>query len=149
MPRYFYHVSRRQFDTGTRLTPSGKPYLGPKIEAALEQRRPAEMLSRTEAVYLAPNYHNFRLYGQLSGYVYRVQPEGKVEGHDVHWIGELQRSAGKRDMTFPPTEYMDWTERTLDYLCANYWWGEPSDRPVWEYLAPAAVIVKVLGRDTD
>jgi len=145
LPRYFYHVSRRELPVGTQLVPSGKAPLALPIEDALEKRRPEQMLSRKAVVYLAPN-REFNLYGQVGGYVYRVQPEGQVDVHDVHWIGELQRSAQKRDMTFPPDHYMDWTDKTLTFLCAHYWWGEASDRPVWEYLTPSATILKVFGR---
>lgn len=131
---------------GDQLVPSGKPYLARVIEDALESRRPPEMLSRTAAVYLAPNL-DFELYGQVSGYIYEVRAEGRPQQHDVHWIGGLQRSQQKKDMTFPPIEWLDWTKKNLDYLCANYWYGEPSISPVWEFLVPSAVITRLLGRN--
>ena len=143
--KYYYHVSRRKMAIGQTILPSGKVSLGPNIENALEQRRPPEMLARNQAVFLAP-HTEFNLYGMgpTATNVYQVTVDSHPEPHDVHWIGQLQRAQNKRGMTFPPADWMDWNDKTLRYLCANYWFAEPSMQPVWEYLAPQATIVKVL-----
>ena len=141
--RKYYHMSKRKLPVGTTLVPSGRPPLWQKIEDALEERRPAEMLSRTAAVYLTRTL-DFELYGLVRGYVYEVQPEGRPQEHDVHWIGQLQRSSKKHELMFPTMEYMDWTKKTLDYLCAHYWFGEAGPKPIWEFLVPSAVITKAL-----
>ena len=54
------------------------------------------------------------------------------------------RLASSTNATFPPIEWLDWNRNTLRYLCSHYWFGEPSQHPVWEYLTPRATVVKII-----
>jgi hypothetical protein len=147
-PRRFFHCSRKTLATGDAIKPSGRLALHPRIETALEQHRPSDMLARNTVVYLAPTM-DFNLYGLVGGRFYEVRPVARIEAHDVAWIGQLQRSLKKSDMTFPPIEWLDWNEKNLRYLCSNYWYAEPSEAPVWEYLTPSATVTKVLQTPKD
>jgi hypothetical protein len=47
----FYHMSRELLPVGTEVAGNGRDKIDPKIEDALEARKPAGMLSRRDVVY--------------------------------------------------------------------------------------------------
>jgi hypothetical protein len=94
MPDYF-HISSDKIPIGTGLKGKGAPHVQDEIEAVLESRRPADKLSRSEAVYML-DHTDFSKCGvpYEQGYVHVIEPSGVVQKLDGHWIGRMQRRNG-------------------------------------------------------
>ena len=73
------------------------------------------------------------------GYVHKVEPLGKVDKRDLTWIGVIQsrhhRNAQIRKDRCP--------KLSDDHLAHNYWRGEASKRPLWEWVAKEAKVIEV------
>jgi hypothetical protein len=142
----YYHMSPAKWPVGHQLMGNGRDKVDPRIEVALEARRPPAFLSRRQAVFVRP-IPDFQFCGlTVSGYVYRVTTEGTLALHDLCWTGEMEMALKKLQY---PTELLvknfpDWSEELLRKCCDAYWLGEASQKPIWECLAAAAVIVEML-----
>lgn len=141
----YFHISQDKLAVGTELRSKGVPHLADAIEDVLESLRPEDKLSRSAAVYLL-DHADFSKSGvpYEKGYVHLVEPVGAVQKHDAVWIGRIQRR--KRFEKFaktalPPRDLPD------AQLASNYWSGEATPHPEWEYLAASARVVGYLSED--
>lgn len=74
----------------------------------------------------------------ITGYVHEVRMLGRIEKRDVNWIGFLQRRF--RSATTEAYEN-EFHELSNSEIARNYWLGNPSTGPNWEFVAETAVIV--------
>jgi hypothetical protein len=141
-------MSRVLIAAGTEIHGNGEDKVDPRIEAELEKRRPENMLSRRNAVYVR-ELCDFSRCGIInSGYIHRVRLIGKTQRHDLNWIGPMQKALlrQKYNGNLPSVmkSYPDWTDELVERCCTQYWEGAASDDPVWEWLAPSFTVLEAL-----
>jgi hypothetical protein len=133
---------------GGTVRGDGKDKVDSRIEAALEARRPAPMLSRRDAIYCRPTTDFSRCGIVKAGYIYRVEPAGAVQRHDLAWIGEMQKALVKEKHQADHPRYLvgypDWSEDLVERCCTAYWNADATAAPVWEFLTPEFVIAEIL-----
>ena len=144
----FYHMSRELLPVGTEVAGNGRDKIDPKIEDALEARKPAGMLSRRDAVYARPRPDFSRCGIINAGYIHRVRLTGTPQRHDLNWLLPMQMALFKEKYRIQYPErskhYPEWTDALIEECCAGYWSGEASDSPVWECLALTFIVEEVL-----
>jgi hypothetical protein len=72
----FYHMSADFLSVGAEIKGNGKDKIDPRVENALEARKPSGMLSRRDAVYARPQADFSRCGIIKAGYIYRVRLAG-------------------------------------------------------------------------
>lgn len=134
----YYHGSYDNLPVGTILTPrddyesnwKDTDFYGP-----LEMYRPKDKLSHKQSVFMCDNPDDVDLAGGATEWLFTVAPMGKVQRHDLNWGSEISSLVGDGH-AFDSEEVME--------AANNYWAGIPHhNESVWEYLTPAAKIVKV------
>lgn len=140
-----YHGSDRRFPIGTILRPSREKILGAWIENHLEKRRPANKVSRLDAVYMASDQR----FSDVFTYLYEVEPIGPAQRHDLGCLWELMRFRMKWYHERRRERLPSVLPRDLAQAIDNYWNGKPCG-PVgaWEYLAKGARVVNVVSSRT-
>jgi hypothetical protein len=135
----FLHGSRVDLAPGTILKGRGQDYVNDWgdsfVYQTLEQYRPAGCLPHEQSVFMVLDvvddiYHSG---GPREGYLFTVEPIGKVQKHNIAWLDDL--AEGDRDDE-------DFDERAL---ALGYWLGKPHpERPdTYEYVASEAKILSV------
>ena len=144
----FYHMSAAPLPVGTEIQGNGKDKIDSKIEDALEAHKPADMLSRRDAVYARPEPDFSRCGIINAGYIHRVRLNGTPQRLDLNWLQPMQKALIKEKyrIQYPGRfeHYPEWTDATVEACCTAYWSGKPSDSPVWECLAPSFSVEEVL-----
>lgn len=108
---------------------------------ALELYRMPNEIPHRDAVFMAGDisdeYH-ISDYGGGYDYVYEVVPIGKVSKHDMNVAGKIGHLIS--DLGY------DIDDPEIERLARMYWEGYPNEDgdPMWEYLAPAARIIRQL-----
>ena len=144
-----YHGSRHQFSIGFILRPQPDGYVhGVKgdaldagirrIERLFERYRPPHMISRFEAVFLAPSVLAIAYGGGNDTHVYEVEPIGVCEESCLWWYDNAERYLldGNR---LPSRSAREWAE--------NYWHNVPPPQGrlvTHEYRCRAARVTAVL-----
>jgi hypothetical protein len=127
---------------GTLLRPNPKGYTSESeanaLESLFEQYRPPRQLSRRKAVFMVAAPDEIDAAGGYTDYIYKVEPEGAIEKHDLAWYteAEIQLALGNVEAATSAIH--------------SYWRGIPfpnAERSLFEYLAPAAVVVAELEGD--
>lgn len=146
--REFFHMSASSLNIGDQVHGNGRDKVDPRIETELQKRKPAEMMSRRDAVFARP-VADFSKCGIVNaGYIYSVTLDDKPQCHDLNWIGMMQMALLKEKYIdrYPGkfSKYPDWSDELIERCCAGYWSGEPSDSPVWETLASSLTVAASL-----
>lgn len=131
----FWHASFDPLPVGTTLRPEPEYEMRWHAESAgriLEDLRPANALAHRDAVFMCDNAQDCDNAGAHCEWLFRVQPDARVERHDMDWATRLDGMVS--DGVSPD-------EPEVLRLAANYWNGVPSELPVWEYLTPKATIL--------
>jgi len=143
----YYHGSYDFLPNGTILTPSMGNFMGTFSQDEmdshfkLEQFRPSNYLSRNDAVYMCDNPDDIDNAGGANDHIYLVNPQGKVEKHDVNWLSEIDfiMSEAWDNGTQEEQETID----KVQNVALNYWDGVPHyNESVWEYLVSSAKVVQ-------
>lgn len=102
--------------------------------AVLERYRPPHMLSYHGAVVMHTSIDHLDngAEGEWLHELY-VPADVTVQRHDITWANQISLM-----MVLDP-EHAGQTE--IRQTAERYWRGEPSDDPVWEYLAAKAIVV--------
>jgi len=145
----FFHGSRREFPVGFILTPQREGYVHGvagdefdagirRVEAVFERHRPPQMISRLNAVFLAPTIAAISYAGGHDNYVYKVAPIGICEKSYLWWYDKVEQYL-LDDTHIPPK---------LAKRCAeNYWRQTPpptNKTSMWEYRCHAARITQLV-----
>ena len=134
----YYHGSMDELPVGTVLTPRDNyedNWSGTDFYAALEHYRPNHMLAHKQSVFMCDNADDVDLAGGGTEWLFTVEPQGKVERHDINWGSEISMLIG---------DGYDVNTPEVKHAATNYWNGIPhTDEQVWEYLTPAAKIIAV------
>lgn len=142
---FLFHRSQEPLKIGDILSGRGLPNNDQRIEDALEARRPPSIISRRNAVFMSADQAS-TLNGVHGSWVYRFKPIGEVYKADNQWYGQLQKAIMKEkykigSQAFAVKGYPDWTDELVDQTCRNYWSGQASDAPNWEYFAARAEVI--------
>jgi hypothetical protein len=135
---------------GTILKPHGEhKEWNPVIDQYLESFRPQGMLSRHQAVFMVDSIWTLPDVGMdmEDGWVYEVNPMGKVENHDVGWYVQLHHLFDGIRNIEELQERMEWDD-SYDIgreYASNYWHGVDFGEGAWEYLTPSAKIIDYKG----
>jgi hypothetical protein len=130
-----YHGSRKKFPPGFKLSPQLGYVQDPgqqKLELLFEKYKPANKISRKQAVFLVDDPEMCENAGGYSDYVYLVQPEGKVEKSDLAWYTECEM-------------YFDEPLEKKIECIKNYWNGVPyynQSNSLFEYRCRSAIVIK-------
>lgn len=134
----FYHGSYDELPVGTVLKPRDdyeNDWSGTDFYKPLEMYRPQDMLSHRQSVFMCDNPDDVDLAGGATDWLFTVVPMGPVQRHDLNWGSEIS-------MLVSDGHAIDSPE--IKQAAENYWSGKPHyNESVWEYLTPAAKIVKV------
>ena len=143
----YYHGSYDFLPNGTILTPAMGNFMGTFSQDEmdshfkLEQFRPSNYLSRNDAIYMCDNLDDIDNAGGATDHIYLVNPQGKVEKHDVNWLSEIDfiMSEAWDSGTQEEQETID----KVQNAALNYWNGVPHyNESVWEYLVPSAKVIQ-------
>lgn len=135
----YYHGSMDNLPVGTILKPRGDDYerdwAHTDFYSALDKYRPSHMLSHSQAVFMVADPDDVDLAGGGTSWLFTVKPLGPVSKHDVNWSSEISMLTDDgHDVDSPEVQK----------AAENYWAGVPHpNENVWEYLTPAAEILKV------
>jgi hypothetical protein len=138
LPAY-YHGSMEHLPVGTILKPRGTDYEASwgntAFYAVLERYRPSHMLGHKHTVFMVSDTDDVDLAGGGTEWLFTVKPLGPVSKHDMNWSSEISMLTDDgHDMDSPQVKK----------AAENYWQGVPHpNESVWEYLTPAAEILKV------
>lgn len=143
---WFFHMSPSTYSVGDEIHGNGRDKVDPRIEDALEARRPNGALSRRNAVFCL-EHMNFSLCGVANpGYIYRVASSGEPQRRDFAWIGEMQKALLR--LKYPQYEemnkYPEWDENLIARCCVGYWSETATTVPGWEFLTPSCTVVEVV-----
>lgn len=134
----YYHGSMDELPVGTVLTPRDNyedNWSGTDFYAALEHYRPKHMLAHKHRLFMCDNADDVDLAGGGTEWLFTVEPQGKVERHDINWGSEISMLIG---------DGYDVNTPEVKHAATNYWNGIPhTNEQVWEYLTPAAKIIAV------
>jgi hypothetical protein len=138
-PQTFYHGSMTKLPVGTVLTPRDdyeNDWSGTDFYAALEYWRPDSMLSHSQSVFMVADEDDVDLAGGGTEWLFIVEPEGRIERHDINWGSEVSMLIG---------DGHEIESESVKKAALQYWWGTPhsSNESVWEYLTPKAKIIHV------
>lgn len=158
----FYHGTRKRFSVGDKLVAQPDGYAqgspGPfvsarevrshlKIERAIEQFRPADAVSRFDAVYMVAGdnlkevLNLIDMAGGYLEYVYEVEPATPITKCNLVWYGQLADAALGNGHVL---RKKSWVEE-----CATkYWNAVPYNgqafRDCYEYLSPYAIVKRLV-----
>lgn len=134
----YFHGSYTELPVGTTMTGRGDQYEQDWINAdfycALERYRPDGLLPHKHAVFMVDTPDNVDSAGGGTEWIFEVQPSGPITRHDLNWSTRISKliSNGRQ---------IDSNEIKL--AATSYWNGLPlGDDPLWEYIAPAATILR-------
>lgn len=135
----YYHGSMDHLPVGTVLKPRGTDYeqdwAHTDFYTALEKHRPDHMLSHKHAVFMVADPDDVDLAGGGTEWLFTVKPLGPISKHDMNWSSEISMLMG---------DGHDVDSADVRKAAENYWAGVPHpNESVWEYLTPAAEILKV------
>lgn len=134
----YYHGSMEELPIGTILTPRDNyeaAWGNTSFYAALEHYRPHHILGHRQAVFMCDNPDDVDLAGGGTEWLFTVEPQGKIERHDLNWGSEISMLID---------DGYDINSHEVANAAKNYWDGVPhTDEQVWEYLTPAAKIIAV------
>lgn len=148
-PTQYFHMNTRLLVDGDEIVGTRTDKVHPRIEEALDARRPSHLLSRRDAVYTLKGT-DFSRCGIINpGYIYRVGANVEPQLHDLAWIGPMQKAILKEKYVNREgmKNYPDWSSDLADDCCKNYWAGTPSSDPTWEALFPRCVVIAKLSDD--
>lgn len=142
----FYHASDADLPVGAILTPRGHHLLDDDIESTLEQARPTNRPARNASVFMVADRRALENLVTFDSNVYRVRPRTPIIRLDHTWVNELWRLFAEHE-----DDDVDITVSSAR-LATRYWSGaralaprwEPNAQPIWEYLAPSAVVMRKL-----
>jgi len=143
----FFHGSYDHLPIGTILTPEKGNFMSTfekdEMEShfILEKHKPPEYISRNQAVYMCDNIDDLDNAGAATTHVYRVNPLGKIEQHDLAWMSAIDviRDESFLNKTQKSQSILD----RIKQAAFNYWTEVSSNvDPVWEYLTTSAEIVE-------
>jgi hypothetical protein len=145
MAMLYFHRSSTRLQIGQVLTGRGLPKNPVRLEDAFEGGRPADLISRREAVFMADAPIG-GLHGVSGGFVYIVEPALPVLRLDNRWVGKLQQAllAEKYDGREGLRAYPKWTPTFVDDCVRSYWSGAASSEPSWEYISRQARVVQLV-----
>jgi hypothetical protein len=151
----FYHGSRKALPVGTRLASQPDGYVhGSRMDAVereahftcegyLERGRPSGAPKRTECVYMVTGPDDIDYAGGYSNHVYIVEPEGQPWKANLHWYSALYAACFDDNISWEEAEPL--VECYWDAVPVSAkgetWFGRNGD-DLFEYLAPAAIIVR-------
>lgn len=152
-PATFYHGSRRVFRPGTVLRPqrggyvhrSGYPAMEKRVgrlcEGFLEQARPADAVSRLQAVFMVDDPAIIERVGGYDNHVYSVQPEETVTRCNLYWYSQLESYCYQ--LVEQPDSLQPDDVRAMAH---SYWKALPNDldephRDQFEYLTASAMVI--------
>ena len=134
----YYHGSMEELPVGTVLTPRDNyeaDWGNTDFYAVLEYYRPQHMLGHKQAVFMCSDPDDVDLAGGGTEWLFTVEPQGKIERHDLNWGSEISMLIGDGYEINSPE---------VENAAKNYWAGAPhTGEQVWEYLTPAAKIIAV------
>ena len=142
----YYHMSPKLYAVGDEISGNGRDKVDSRIEDELEARKPEGFLARRDAMYCRPTTDFSRCGIVNAGYIYRVQPKGALQRHDLNWLGDMQKALLRLKYAGNSLfkNYPEWNDALIERCCGPYWKHEASDSPVWEFLTPSVTIVKVV-----
>jgi hypothetical protein len=144
MTTNYFHMTARPLSVGDDIKGNGNDKVDSRIEEELEKRRPANAMSRRDAVYLL-QHTDFTTCGVVNpGHIYRAEPTGELQQRDLSWIGEMQKALLK--IKYPDTlkKYPDWNDGLIERCCSGYWTGAATASPDWEFLSTGCTVREVL-----
>ncbi len=122
---------------GTVLTPRDdyeKNWEHTDFYSVLEKYRPHNMLGHSQSVFMCSDPDDVDLAGGGTEWLFKVEPLGHVEKHDLNWSSEISMLI---DGKSPDSD-------EVKQAALNYWNGVPHhNESVWEYLTPKARILEV------
>ena len=134
----FYHGSSQELPVGTILRPRDdyeNDWQHTDFYQPLERYRPQDRLSHRQSVFMCDNADDVDLAGGSTDYLFTVVPIGPVQRHDMNWGSEISMLV---------SDGYDIDSDEVRHAAEQYWAGNPhTNESVWEYLTPAARIVKV------
>jgi len=134
----FYHGSMTKLPVGTILTPRNDyvtNWGNTDFYSVLEKYRPKDMLGHHQGVFMVADEDDVDLAGGGTDWLFVVEPQGKIQRHDVNWSSEISALVSDGYKLDSP-EIID--------AANNYWSGVPHpNESVWEYLTPSAKILSV------
>lgn len=144
-----FHMSPNVYSVGEEIQGNGRDKVDPRIEGALEMRKPARALSRRDAVFCL-DHMDFTICGVVSlGYIYCVNPNDEPQQWDFAWIGEMQKALLR--LKYPQYEeikkYPKWNAALIEKCCANYWSGAATQMPGWEFLMSSCTVIEVIASE--
>jgi hypothetical protein len=95
-PACLYHGSSKHFVEGTLLVAQPDGYVaqindgGSNLEQLFENRRPVNMTSRAQSVYMSADPDLIDASGGSIDAIYKVEPIGNAELSDLAWYTEAQ-----------------------------------------------------------
>ncbi len=132
----FYHGSMNELAIGLYLRPQKEGYVqtteDQELEALMESCRPADKVSRNDAVYFTRDIELIEPLGGYSDYIYEVEPVGEYSKHDLAWYSEAQTCLMNND------------ELGAISAARRYWSGEVYfnlSHSAYEYLSEEAEIL--------
>lgn len=145
----FFHLSPTKYSVGDEIQGNGRDKVDPRIEDALEERRPQGLLPRRGVVFGLEKM-DFSVCGIFDpGFIYRIAPKSELQRCDIAWVGEMQKAVLK--MKYPKIEamkeYPEWNDELIEQCCVGYWSGEAMQEPCWEFLFRSCTVVEVISSD--
>jgi hypothetical protein len=140
----FYRMAQEKRDVGFSFKGTGSKYLGEDIETLLEENRPADRLSRSEATFVSASQDVSKMgLPYREGYLHVVEPVGKFEQRDTAWLGELQKRRPVNQTHASLIKDARLGHLSDEEIAEKYNTGEPTAKPEWEYLTSEAIVLKV------
>ena len=143
----YFHGSREKLAIGTILNPMSEYDNDVEVllvEKVLENFRPTDCIPRNKSVYMVsdPDPDLIDRAGGYSNFIYQVKPQGKIEKNDVHWWAKIL------DNIYDENHLSrNFISEYLKKMAINYWAGNASNRPTWEYRCESAIIVSLQNKD--
>lgn len=140
----FFHGSGAELTEGLVLRPRGEAYeadwAATDFYAALERWRPPECLAHRDAVFMVAEIDDIDLAGGSTDWCAEVVPIGPVTRHDLNWSSRISCLV---------SEGHGIESAEVRSAAEAYWSGLASpDESVWEYMAPAARVLRCEPYDT-
>lgn len=112
-----------------------------RVEEILEGYRPGHCFGRGFSVFMN-NKRDFRFLGipLQNGYIHEVVPVGEVQIRDVNWVGYLLQRFSPLAASSSNLASMSMTDREF---VENYWDGQPTNAPMWEFVSETAIVRNV------
>jgi hypothetical protein len=136
--KLYYHGSSIKLPVGTILRPQlgyEERWSHTDFYNILEMYRPANMLSHANSVFMCDNPDDVDLAGGATDWLFTVIPLGQVQRHDMNYSSEISSLVSLGH---------DFDSEEIKEAAEDYWAGiESPNEVIWEYLTPAAKILKV------